>query len=136
MSNLFPHLGVVGSRSFNDYEYLHSKLHEVIDSPEFQSHSSYNSRVYPSMIISGGAKGADKLAERFAYEHQISVRVYHPDWDKHGRSAGFKRNKEIVDDSDVIVAFWDGESKGTKHSIDLAVKQNKQVIIYTDWKEQ
>ena len=84
-------------------------------------------------IISGGAKGADKLAEKYALERGIPVTVHEPDWDLHGRSAGYIRNKLIVQDADEIIAFWDRHSKGTKHTIDIAEKANKPVHIF--WSE-
>ena len=83
----------------------------------------------PECIISGGAKGADSLARQYANEHAIAIVEYKPEWDKYGRAAGFIRNTDIVNNSDMIIAFWDGKSKGTKHSIGLAHKLNKQVII-------
>jgi hypothetical protein len=111
-------IAVVGSRSFDDYSYLHYALlpFKITE------------------IVSGGAKGADSLAETYARTYAIPMKIFYPDWDKYGKSAGFRRNQQIVDYADIVVAFWDGESKGTKHSIDIAVKQNKQVIVYTDWK--
>jgi len=82
-------------------------------------------------IVSGGAYGADALAERFAREKGIPTIIFKPDWDKYGKSAGFKRNILIVNEADVVVAFWDGFSKGTKNSIELAEKSKKPVIVMT-----
>ena len=107
-------LAVVGSRTFNDYPYLKKML---------QWHSC-------SMIVSGGAKGADLLAKRYAAENDIPVREYPPDWKLYGKSAGYKRNVLIVNDCDELVAFWDGISKGNRLSIDLAKKDNKPVYVY------
>jgi hypothetical protein len=136
MSYWQPNIAIVGSRTFNDYEYMHAKMHELVDSEKFQMlfWRGGNYKTYPSAIVSGGAKGADKLAEKYALDHGHSLFVYQPDWERYGKSAGYKRNQQIVDNSDVLAAFWDGESRGTKHSIDLAVKQKKLVQIYTDWK--
>lgn len=106
-------LAVVGSRSFSDYERLTNVLSEYcIDA-----------------IISGGAIGADSLAERYAKEHNIKTIIYKPDWVKYGKRAGFIRNTDIINAADQIVAFWDGESKGTKNSIDTAISQHKKVRI-------
>jgi len=82
-------------------------------------------------IISGGAFGADALAERFAREKGIPTIIFKPDWDQYGKPAAFKRNILIVNEADVVIVFWDGFSKGSKHTIDLAEKANKPVIVMT-----
>jgi len=106
-------VAIIGGRDFNDYKLLKSvcEKHQI------------------STIVSGGAKGADSLAEQYAKEKNIQTEIYLPDWNKHGRSAGFIRNTEIVDAADFIVAFWDGISKGTNHSITIAEKMDKPIII-------
>lgn len=110
-------IGVIGSRSFNDYELLKRTLDE------------YLGKVW--VIVSGGAKGADYLGEKWAIENNIKTCIYKPDWDTYGNKAGFIRNKDIVEDSDLIIAFWDALSRGTEHSIKLAEKMGKEVrIIY------
>ena len=70
--------------------------------------------------MSGGAKGADSFAEAWAKERNIKVQIFLPDWEKHGKSAGYIRNGHIIAEADACIAFWDGESKGTKLSISLA----------------
>lgn len=108
--------GIIGSRSFEDYQFFKDTLYWF----EFKA------------IISGGASGADSLAERYAIEHDIPFKKFVPNWRPGGvydRSAGFKRNKLIIDASDEIIAFWDGISKGTKHSIDLAAEVGKPCYI-------
>jgi predicted Rossmann fold nucleotide-binding protein DprA/Smf involved in DNA uptake len=107
-------LAVVGSRSFSNYEFLKKIL-------EF----------HPcTQIISGGAKGADTLARQFAGEKGIPIKEFLPNWDKDGKAAGFIRNKQIVNACDELVAFWDGESRGTAHSIKLAEDAGKPVYKY------
>jgi len=106
-------VGVVGSRGFNDYELMIREL----------------DKLPITKIVSGGAKGADSLAIYYAILRELPFKIYPPNWDLHGRSAGYKRNVEIVDNSDEIVAFWDGKSKGTKSTIDIANKQCKKVTI-------
>ena len=106
-------LAVIGSRTFSDYTLLLEKVKEL----------------NPSVIVSGGAIGADKLGERAALELNIPTEIYLPDWEKHGKAVGFIRNKDIVKNSDVVLAFWDGQSKGTKNSIDIAHKLNKKCIL-------
>lgn len=112
-------LAVVGSRNFNDYNLLKKyldKIHEVEPI---------------SYIVSGGAKGADSLSERWAKENNVNTEIYLPDWNKHGKKAGFLRNVDIIKNADKCLACWDGVSKGTKHSIDLCEKYDKKLkIVY------
>lgn len=84
----------------------------------------------PSLIISGGAKGIDSKAKEYAKLNKIEYLEFKPEYDKyHFKQAPLIRNKQIVDNCDILVAFWDGESKGTKFTIEYAKKQNKEVII-------
>jgi len=80
-------------------------------------------------IVSGGADGIDSFAEHFADENNIPKKIFYPKWELYGKAAGHLRNKEIVDYCDYLIAFWDGQSKGTKNSIDLASNQKKLLII-------
>lgn len=111
-------VAVVGSRDFKHY----GLLCYYLDNFFFRSDS-------PIKIISGGAKGADSLAEKFAEARNIKTKVYKANWEKYGKKAGFLRNKKIIKNCDVVVAFWDGESKGTKITIDLAKEAGKKVYI-------
>lgn len=108
-------VGVIGSRVFNNYELVVKTL----------------SNFDITLIISGGAIGADTLGEKYANEHNIPILIFKPDWEMYGKSAGMIRNTDIVDNSDVIVAFWDGTSKGTLDSIKKAEKRDKKVLVIT-----
>ena len=110
-------VGIVGSRNFNDYDLLERVIKENIDIDDIDK------------VISGGAQGADRLGERFATINKIEKNIYYPDWNRYGRQAGFLRNIKIVRNSDIVFAFWDGESHGTKHSIDLCKQHNKKIIV-------
>ena len=77
------------------------------------------------LIICGGAKGVDTLAEEYADKHNISKLVLRPRYELYGRAAPLKRNKIMVGLADYVLVIWDGESKGTKHTITYAEKQNK-----------
>ena len=81
------------------------------------------------LVVSGGAMGADTLGEQYAIDNNIVTLIFKPDWKKFGKGAGFVRNKDIINNSDIVVAFWDGKSKGTRNSIDTALKLNKDVRI-------
>jgi hypothetical protein len=116
-------LAVVGSRGFNNYPYMKEALDALL----------FSYWVWTCTIVSGGAKGADNFAERYAREENHRLVVFLPEWEKYGKSAGFRRNELIVEKADMVAAFWDGESKGTKHSITLAELLHKPVYIYKDW---
>lgn len=81
-------------------------------------------------IISGGARGVDSWAEDEAESWSIPTDIYPADWDEHGKAAGFIRNQMMVEEADAVVAFWDGESNGTRHSIKLAMDAGKPLDIY------
>lgn len=108
-------LAVVGSRLFDDYEYMKGIL-----------------KFHPcTQIVSGGAKGADTLAKKYATEHGIPIIEILPNWNVHGKSAGYLRNNAIVEKADEVVAFVvEGHSKGTQHTINIAEKTGKPVHIY------
>lgn len=108
-------LAIVGSRDFSDYLLLKEKV--LTNYPEL------------SIIVSGGAKGADLLGEVLAKELGLPSEIYLPEWGKYGKLAGIIRNEQIVKNSDSVIAFWDGSSKGTKKSIEICRKLNKRLII-------
>lgn len=84
----------------------------------------------PTHIISGGAKGVDRLACAYAASRGIEFKEYTADWDKYGKRAGFIRNYAMVGAADAVIAVWDGTSRGTKHSIELARSCGKRVFVY------
>lgn len=69
------------------------------------------------------------MAERYARAHGLKTVVLRPAWDRHGRAAGVLRNQEIVDRCDMLVAFWDGKSRGTKDAIERATKGGRRVYV-------
>ena len=81
-------------------------------------------------IVSGGAVGVDSLAEAYAKKHGIPLTVFLPEYKKYGRAAPLKRNEQIVDYADTVIAFWDGKSKGTKYTIDYCRKVRKSVWVH------
>jgi len=80
-------------------------------------------------VVSGGARGVDRLGEQYAKEFGITIKQFIPDWDGLGKKAGHVRNREMGDYSDALIALWDGESKGTSGMIDYAMKKNLKVFI-------
>ncbi len=118
-------IAVVGSREFTDKNFIKFIMRKYFSKD--------------CVLISGGAKGVDSIAEEIIDKVNsfnsnpgtcIKKIIFKPDWDKYGKSAGFIRNKDIIDNADMVLAFWDGTSKGTKHSIDLAIKAGKPINIY------
>ncbi len=80
-------------------------------------------------IISGGASGVDSCAADYADDHKIKLTVFLPEYNIYGRAAPIVRNKKIVDQADLVIAFWDGISKGTLSVIEYAKKKNKEYKI-------
>ena len=110
---------VAGGREFNDYEKLVRNLDIIL------------SRIENVEIVSGGARGADRLGERYAREKGLALKQFPADWDKHGKSAGFRRNEEMAAYCTHVIVFWDTKSNGTKHMIDIAKKRNLPLRIIT-----
>ena len=118
---------IAGSRDFNDYELLKKSAIEIIT----------KKTILPDLtrIVSGCARGADTLGERFAKEFGLEVKKFPADWDGLGKRAGYVRNAEMAkfaveDDNDgMLIAFWDGQSTGTKHMIDLAKRYGLEVHV-------
>ena len=81
-------------------------------------------------IVSGGAKGIDSCAKEYALSHGLPITEFLPEYEKYGRSAPLKRNLEIIKYADIVLAFWDGRSKGTKYVIDNCKKTGVEVKIY------
>jgi len=119
-------IAVVGSREFKDMDEARNIIYEMFNPLERVTHAD---------LVSGGAKGIDQLAEDVVdglnkdYDNTIKKIIYKPDWNKYGKSAGFIRNKLIINEADFVLAIWDGKSKGTKHSIDLAIKKGIPINI-------
>ena len=106
-------LAVVGSRSFHDYQSMEYEINRIFRKKRQEQENAF-------MIVSGGARGADRLAKQYVDEYpydDLFYREYKPDWEKYGKKAGILRNYDIVNDAHMVLAFWNGESKGTKHTI-------------------
>ena len=81
------------------------------------------------LIISGGARGVDTLAERYADSHGIEKLIIKPDYKKYGRRAPLIRNEEMVDICDKVLVIWDGVSTGTAYTVNYAKKHGKEIIL-------
>lgn len=100
-----------GGRDFADYGLLQAKCDQFFREKR------------PTAIISGIARGADTLGTRYARERGIQVLEFPADWERLGRRAGMVRNLQMLDAADAVVAFWDGQSRGTAHTIGEAKKR-------------
>ena len=81
-------------------------------------------------IVSGGAKGIDACAKQYAISSGIKLTEYLPKYEKYGRTAPLKRNIQIIDYADLVVAFWDGASHGTKFGIDNCKRRGIPVKVF------
>ncbi len=120
---------IAGGRDFNDYELLHKELYNILFKLNMRYEDNLVAYINQFEIVSGHARGADIMGEKFADEHDIKLKIFPAEWDKYGKSAGYRRNAEMakyaVEGKEqgvigVLIAFWDGKSKGTKSMIDLA----------------
>jgi hypothetical protein len=83
-----------------------------------------------SLVVSGMARGADKFGEVWAGMNNVPIKRFPADWDKHGKAAGFIRNKQMADNADALIAIWDGASRGTKNMIELAELGSLRMFVY------
>lgn len=81
-------------------------------------------------VVCGKAKGADHLGELWAIYHNIPIDYYPADWKKFGRSAGPRRNKQMSENADALIALWNGKSKGTENMIKLATAKNLRIYVH------
>jgi hypothetical protein len=105
---------IAGGRDFSDKQKLYEEVAKLEGITE---------------VVSGTAKGADKLGEEYAKDNNIPLKKFPADWTKHGKAAGPIRNGEMAEYGDALIAFWDGKSSGTKSMINLAKQNNLQVTI-------
>lgn len=101
---------IAGTRTFKNYKLMCTVMKVIREK-------------YPCIqIISGGAKGADKLGELYALKHKIPYTVYEAEWDKYGKKAGFKRNEQMAQIGQVLVLFWNGDSSGSRDMLHLGIQ--------------
>jgi hypothetical protein len=115
---------VAGSRTFSDYHLLEQKLDYFLQNKK------------DVIIVSGGAHGADNMAEDYAKDRGFRCMVFRAEWEKYGKRAGYIRNRNMhkfiskQDDRGVVI-FWDGKSKGTAHSLELSKEfRNELKLVY------
>jgi len=101
---------IAGSRDFQNYELLEKEFCKFMEGQDTDNIT----------IISGTARGADRLGEQIAFEYQINLEQYPAKWDEYGKSAGYKRNTQMALTATHALIAWNGTSKGTQHMINLA----------------
>ncbi len=109
---------VAGGREFNDYILLEEKLDKIL-----------SKRLPDVEIVSGTARGADKLGELYAHKNKLPIKRLPADWNRYGKAAGPIRNKQMAQYADACIVFWDGKSRGTLSMINLAMEQRIPVRI-------
>lgn len=108
---------IAGGRNFRNYDLLQKKCDVLLRNQKNIE------------IVSGGAKGADYWGECYAEDNNLRLKIFKADWDKYGKSAGYRRNVQMAEYADALIAFWDGKSKGTGHMINIAKEHNLKVRV-------
>lgn len=108
---------IAGSRDIVDYSIVKEAFNVILKYYDI------------SAIISGTAKGVDRLGEQIAEEYHKKIIKMPADWDKYGKRAGYLRNLDMADVSDIALIIWDEKSKGTKHMINIMRQKNKPCIV-------
>ena len=106
---------VCGSRGFNNGVFLFKILDATTPAP--------------TLILSGTARGADRLGEEWARHRGVPVKRFPADWQHLGKGAGYARNLQMLDEAERVIAFWDGESRGTKHTVQEASARGIPVTL-------
>ena len=111
---------IAGSRGFSNYKLLREQCNKFLR----EKRNTNN-----IIIVSGHARGADTLGEKYAQDEEFALEIYPAQWKKLGKQAGYRRNEQMAEVADALIAFWDGSSKGTKHMIDIMNEKNLLVRV-------
>lgn len=106
---------IAGSRDITDYRMVVAAVK--------------NSGITPTVVLSGTAAGVDRLGEHWASKNGVPIEYYPADWDKWGKCADYRRNAEMADKAEALIALWDGHSRGTQHMINLAKHKGLKVHV-------
>lgn len=121
----FYHIIICGGHTELNYEIIETFILDVFK----------KLNIVDCEVVSGNRKGIDRLGEDFAFNNHFRTKIFPANWKAYGKSAGPIRNKEMVKyiskfNNSIVIAFWNGESKGTKYTIDEAKKYNIPVYVY------
>jgi hypothetical protein len=111
---------IAGSRGFSNYKLLREQCNKFLREKRKTSNI---------IVVSGHARGADTLGEKYAQDEGFTLEIYPAQWKKFGKGAGYRRNEQMAEIADALIAFWDGSSKGTKHMIDIMNEKNLLVRV-------
>ena len=111
---------IAGSRGFSNYKLLREQCNKFLREKR---------KTNNIIIVSGHARGADTLGEKYAQDEGFALEIYPAQWKKLGKQAGYRRNEQMAEVADALIAFWDGCSKGTKHMIDIMNEKNLLVRV-------
>lgn len=111
---------IAGSRGFSNYKLLKETCNNVLREKK---------KTHNVIVVSGNARGADMLGEKYSKDEGFGLEIYPADWKKFGKSAGFRRNEQMAEVADGLIAFWDGKSNGTKHMIDIANEKGIKIKV-------
>jgi dissimilatory sulfite reductase (desulfoviridin) alpha/beta subunit len=114
---------IAGSRGFSNYKFLREQCNKYLREKR---------KTCNIIIVSGHARGADTIGEKYAQDEGFDLEIYPAQWKKLGKQAGYRRNEQMAEVADALIAFWDGESHGTKHMIDIMTNKGlpTKVINY------
>lgn len=111
---------IAGSRGFGNYKLLRETCNKFLREKR---------KTCNVIVVSGHARGADLLGEKYAKDEGFDLEIYPAEWKKFGKTAGFRRNEQMSNVADALIAFWDGDSHGTKHMIDIMREKNLLVKV-------
>ena len=117
---MIKRVAIGGCRYYNNYDIFKIQVDYLLQNIK----NNYN-----IIIVSGGATGVDTLAEQYARDNNYTFELFSADWNRYGKSAGPRRNEQMVQASDFVIAFWDYNSRGTKSLIDFAKQYNRPLRI-------
>ena len=109
---------IAGSRGFSNYKLLREQCNKFLREKRKTSNI---------IVVSGHARGADTLGEKYAQDEGFTLEIYPAQWKKFGKRAGYRRNEQMAEVADALIAEWDGKSHGTKHMIEIM--ENKKLLV-------
>lgn len=114
------HVIIAGTRTFDDYSLLESFVDKKL---------ARVSADHDIVVVSGAARGADRLGELYALNRGYEIMRFPADWEQFGKRAGYLRNTQMAEHADALIAFWDGKSRGTQHMIRIATERQLLVSV-------
>ena len=114
---------IAGGRDFTNVNVMATALNNLQD-------VDHVIEIEKLTLICGMARGADLTAYKLFSEAGLPVEKYPANWDQYGKQAGYIRNTQMANVADMLIAFWDGESRGTAHMIHTARARNLKVLVF------